>query len=297
MIFVRAFGEAMMTDAEIPSPADAQAAYWNSPTAQAWAEQHERQDRALASLATVALDLAAPQPGEHVLDIGCGSGTTVLELAARVGPRGYVLGADISLQSVARACDRIAAAGLRHAEVIGADVATHPFVAGSFDLAFSRLGTMFFTDPTAAFANVHRAMKPAGRLALAVFRPASENAWPSAPVAAVRHLLPPLPPPTPDEPGMFSWGDPARVQRILDGAGFRDIALTPVNLDYQLAGAGGAAEVAEFALLFGPLTRVSGLSAAQREAVRSTLESFFQSHATPKGVALPSAFWVVQACV
>ena len=96
---------------------------------------------------------------------------------------------------------------------------------------------------------------------------------------------------------MFSWGDPARVQRILESAGFREVALTPVNLDYQLAGAGGAAEAAEFALLFGPLTRVSGLLAAQREAVRSTLEGFFQSHATPQGVALPSAFWIVQACV
>jgi len=133
-----------MTDAPIPSPSDAQAEYWNSPAARPWAEQHERQDRALASLATAALDLAAPQPGEHVLDIGCGSGTTVLELAARVGPRGRVLGADISEPSVTRARERIAAAGLRHAEVIGADVATHPFVAGSFDLAFSRLGVMFF---------------------------------------------------------------------------------------------------------------------------------------------------------
>jgi SAM-dependent methyltransferase len=111
-------GEVIMTDAPIPSPADAQAAYWNSPAARAWAEQHERQDRALASLATVALDLAAPQPGEHVLDIGCGSGTTVLELAARVVPRGYVLGADIAEHSVARARERIAAAGLQHAEVI-----------------------------------------------------------------------------------------------------------------------------------------------------------------------------------
>ena len=286
-----------MTDARVPSPSNAQAAYWNSPATRPWAEQHERQDRALASLATVALELAVPQPGEHVLDIGCGSGTTVLALAARVGPRGHVLGADISAQSVARARERIAAAGLRHAEVIGADVATHPFVAGSFDLAFSRLGVMFFNDPTAAFANVHRAMKPAGRLALAVFRPASENPWPSAPVAAVRHLLPPMPPPAPDEPGMFSWGDPARVQRILEGAGFREVALTPVNLDSQLAGAGGAAEAAAFALLFGPLTRVSGLSAEQRDAVRSTLEGFFQRHATPQGVALPSAFWIVQAHV
>jgi SAM-dependent methyltransferase len=248
-------------------------------------------------LATAALDLAAPQPGEHVLDIGCGSGTTVLALAAHVGPRGHVLGADIAAASVARACERIAAAGVRHAEVISADVATHPFVAGSFDLAFSRLGVMFFHDPIAAFANVHRAMKPAGRLALAVFRPASENPWPSAPVAAVRHLLPPMPPPAPDEPGMFSWGDPARVQRILEGAGFREVSLMPVNLDSQLAGAGGAAEAAEFALLFGPLSRVSGLSATQRDAVRATLEGFFQRHATPQGVTLPSAFWIVQARV
>lgn len=287
-----------MTDAPIPSPADAQAAFWNSPAARPWAEQHERQDRALAGLATAALDLAAPQPGEHVLDIGCGSGTTVLALAARVGPHGHVLGADIALPSVARACERIAAAGLRHAEVIGADVATHPFVAGSFDLAFSRLGVMFFHDPTAAFANVHRAMKPTGRLALAVFRLASENAWPSAPVAAVQHLLPPMPPPVPDEPGMFSWGDPARVQRILEDAGFHEVALMPVNLAYQLASAGGAAEAAEFALLFGPLTRrMSGFSAEQREAVRSTLEDFFQSYVTPQGVALSSAFWIVQARV
>ena len=252
-----------MTDAPITSPTNAQAEYWNSPAARAWAEQHERQDRALASLTTVALDLATPQPGERVLDIGCGSGTTVLALAARVGPRGHVLGADISEQSVARAGARITAAGLQHAEVILADVTTHPFVAGSFDLAFSRFGVMFFSNPTAAFANVHGAMHPAGRLALAVFRPASENPWPSAPLAAVRHLLPPVPPPAPDEPGMFSWGDPARVQRILKGAGFREVALTPVNLGYQLAGAGGAAEAAEFALLFGPLTRVSGLSAEQ----------------------------------
>src|SRR5436309_11561800 len=139
----------MMTEAAARSPYAGTAEYWNSAATRPWAEQHERQDRALAGLARAALELAAPQPGERVLDIGCGAGTTLLELAARVGPSGHVLGGDISEQSVARARERIAAVGLRHAEAVCADVAAHPFSTGSFDLAFSRLGVMFFNDPRA----------------------------------------------------------------------------------------------------------------------------------------------------
>ena len=51
-------------------------------------------DRAVADLTNALLDMAAPSR-EHVLDIGCSAGTTVLELAVRVGPGGHVLGADI----------------------------------------------------------------------------------------------------------------------------------------------------------------------------------------------------------
>jgi cyclopropane fatty-acyl-phospholipid synthase-like methyltransferase len=92
-----------------------QAEYWNSAASRPWADQHQRQDRALAGLAKAALELAGPQQGETVLDIGCGSGT-VLELAARVGAAGHVLGADISGDPWRGRARRIAAAGLRHAE-------------------------------------------------------------------------------------------------------------------------------------------------------------------------------------
>jgi SAM-dependent methyltransferase len=285
-----------MSEQQPRSPYATEAEYWRSAAARAWAEQHERQDRALAGLAEATLDLAAPRPGEHVLDIGCGSGTTILELAARVGQNGYVLGADISERSAARARERIAAAGLPQAEVICADASTHPFAPGGLDLAFSRLGVMFFNDPAAAFANIRRAMKPEGRLALAVFREPRENPWPNAPLDAVRHLLPPLTPAAREGPGMFSWADPTRVHHILHDAGFGEVSLKPVDLEYQLAGAGGAAEAAEFALLFGPLTRIlPGLRLEQHQAVRSALEAFFEGHVTPQGVALPAAFWVVQA--
>jgi SAM-dependent methyltransferase len=273
-----------------------EAEYWNSAATRAWSEQHERQDRALVELANAALERAAPRAGERVLDIGCGSGTTVLELARRVGPDGHVLGADISRASVARARERIAAAGLRQAEAMCADVASHAFPPASFDLVFSRLGVMFFGDPTAAFANVRRAVKPQGRLVVAVFRSQGENPWPAAPHQAVRHLLPP-PPPGRQLMPMFSWGDPARVKQILEGAGFREVSLAPVDLDYRLAGPdGGATEAADFALQFGPLTRIlPDLPAERRAAVRSALEAFFQGYATPAGVALPAAFWLVQA--
>jgi ubiquinone/menaquinone biosynthesis C-methylase UbiE len=59
----------------------------------------------------------------------------------------------------------------------------------SFELAFSRFGIMFFSDPVAAFENVRRAMKPGDRLALAVFRAASETLWPNAHLKQSRSFL------------------------------------------------------------------------------------------------------------
>src|ERR1700724_3678504 len=242
-----------MSDRYSVSPNAAQIEFWNSAAARAWADQYERMDRAVADLTKALLDMAAPQPGEHVLDIGCGSGTTVLQLAARGGPGGHVLGADISDQSAARAGQRIADAGLRHAEVIVADVSAHPFEHNSCELAFSRFGVMFFSDPRAAFANVRRAMKPGGRVALAGCRAAGENLFPSGPLEAVRHLLPPIPTPGPEEPGPFSWADPTRVHRILESARFREVSLTPIGPVIQLAGDGGEAEAADFVMVLGPL--------------------------------------------
>ena len=141
-------------------------------------------------------------------------------------------------------------------------------------------------------------MKPGGRLVLAVFRAPSETLWPNAPLEAVRHLLPPIPTPGPEEPGPFSWADPARVHRILEGAGFSDVSLTPLDPVIQLAGPTGEAEAADFVMVIGPLVRVlPSLSARQRENVRAALEVYFKGHATSQGVVLPAAIWLVRARV
>jgi ubiquinone/menaquinone biosynthesis C-methylase UbiE len=285
-----------MTDQQTGSPNAREVQYWNSAHTRPWADEYEAIDRLFAGLTRVALDHAAPKLGERVIDIGCGSGTTVLELAARVGPSGYVLGADVSKLSVAKARERIAAATVHQAEIMLCDVSTHIFPANSFDLVFSRFGVMFFADPVATFANIRKAMKSDGRLALAVFRTPQENKWATAALAAVRHLLPPITPPGPEEPGEFSWADAARVHRILETAGFEDISLMSHDPAMPLAGRGGAAEAASFTFRVGPVVRaMSDASEQQKKEVRSVLEAFFTSHEGPQGVVLPGAIWVVTA--
>src|ERR1700752_262668 len=287
-----------MEDHQAGTGNSAQIEFLNSAATRAWADQYARMDRAVAALTKELLDLAAPQQGGRVLDIGSGPGKTVLELAKHVGPGGHVLGADVSGPSVVRARERIAAAGLRHAEVIVADASVHPFPPDSFELTFSRFGIMFFSDPVAAFANVRRAMKPGGRLTLAVFRTANEKLWPNAPPEAVRHLLPPIPTPGPEEPGPFSWADPARVHRILEDTGFSEVSLTHLDPVIQLAGPAGEAEAADFVMAMGPLVRVlPSLSASQRENVRATLEVYFKGHATSQGVVMPAEIRGVRAHV
>lgn len=286
----------MMAANHYAGPNAREAEYWNSVATRAWANRHEPIDALFAGLTQVALDQAAPQHGEHVLDVGCGSGTTLLELAARVGSRGHVLGADIAQASVERARERIAASGLANAKAILADVSTHAFAPKQFDLVFSRFGVMFFADPTATFTRLRAAVKPGGRLTLAVFRGADRNPWATAPIASVRHLLPPAASPRPEDPGQFSWADPARIDRILGGAGFRDVSLTPHHPAMRLAEPGGVERAVQFTMSVGPGVRATlGASDAMREAVRAGLHAFFQQLDGPQGIVLPGAIWIVKA--
>ena len=237
---------------------------------------------------------AAPKQGERVLDVGCGTGTTVLRLAEEVGPNGRVLGVDISEQQLALARHRVAAAGVNHAQLVLDDAATHHFAPETFDLGFSRFGVMFFADPVAAFRNIRGGMKRSARLLLAVFRSGPENPWATASVAAISHLVPPPAPLGPEEPGQFSWSDPARVKRILDGAGFRNVVLTPLDLSFVMGR--NAAEAAEFATFIGQGARLlNGQPDETRQAARVAFEAFFKAHEGPNGVTLPGALWLVSA--
>jgi SAM-dependent methyltransferase len=276
------------------SIASNQRIFWNSEATRRWVTEQARIDRLFLGVTEAILAAATPRRGESVLDVGCGTGTILLRTAEAVGPEGQVLGIDISEQQLALAQRRIDDAGATNARALLDDAGTHDFPTAVFDLAVTRFGVMFFADPVAAFSNIRHGMKPGGRLALAVFRPGSENPWATASLVAIRHLVTPPAPPGPEEPGQFGWGDPERVRRILGGAGFRDVVLTPLDLAITIGR--NATEAAEFATFIGQGARLlHGLPDTTREAARSAFETFFKAYEGPDGVSLPGGLWIVSA--
>ena len=196
-----------------------------------------------------------PQPGERIIDIGCGAGETALAIADRVQAHGHVLGIDVSSPLLKVAAARAAVTPEYPIELRNADAASHRFAAASFDALFSRFGVMFFADPAAAFANLAQALKPGGRLVFACWRDRRDNRWVRLPVEAGRkHIAQLPPPPGPDDPGPFAFADEARIVRVLTAAGFAGIDIE--RFDADLFYGSDAADAARFLTQMGPVASV-----------------------------------------
>jgi SAM-dependent methyltransferase len=203
-----------------------QAAFWEDRAASWLATEHDlaRVLGVFGPMALAGLDLRA---GQRVIDIGCGSGATTIELAGRVGTEGEAVGVDIAPAMIAVAVDRAGAAGVENARFAVADAQVEDLGSASFDAAFSRFGVMFFADPVTAFANIHGALRPDGHLAFVCWQDISANGWMHVPGAAVLAVTGELPPaPGPGEPGPFSLAAPGRIEDLLGQAGFRQIMVT-----------------------------------------------------------------------
>jgi len=271
-----------------------QIAYWNGPGGQRWSDRQAAQDRLLAPVSDVLISHIAAKPGERILDVGCGCGGLSIALASKVAPDGSVLGVDISAPMLARARET-APAGLP-VEFVLADATVHPFEPGGFDCLVSRFGVMFFADPVASFTNMHRALKPSGRMAFACWREPKQNPWMMTPLQAVYRHVPKLPPQGPDDPGPFAFASEERVRRILAEAGFRDVALEPRELSLDIAIGKGLEAAVQSALEIGPANRaLEGHPQEVREAARQSVREILTPYRQGDRVALPGAIWLVSA--
>jgi SAM-dependent methyltransferase len=285
-----------MTTAPIAAtgPNAEQIEYWNSNRAPSWVAQQDRIDATIEPFGALATSRAELGAGERAIDVGCGCGATSLALAARVGPRGRVLGVDISAVMLARARERAREAGLANVAFTNADAQTHAFEAGAWDCVYSRFGVMFFADPARAFANLRGALRAGGRVSFACWRPFPENPWMMVPFKALAAFLTPPPPAPPDAPGPFSFGDPDRVRGILGAAGFERIDLARHDGDLVLGKS--LDDAVTFTLSAGPAARlIEGASADDRARAEREVRDALAPHVRGGPVALAGAIWLVTA--
>ncbi len=247
------------------------------------------------------LRLIAPAPGERALDIGCGFGDTTQQLAALLGAGGSALGVDASPRFIATASEEAEQAGVQNARFEVADIEARSFDE-QFDMAFSRMGTMFFANPVAALRNVRQALVPGGRLAMVVWRSKIENeCFYRGQTITERFVSKPEEYDEPTcGPGPFSMGNADTTSAIMLSAGFENISLRrcdePISIGVDLD------EAVEFVMSIGPageILRLAGERAAHlHEPVAAALREDMAEWVCPDGMVMaPASTWIVTADV
>jgi SAM-dependent methyltransferase len=263
---------------------------WNGDSGHRWAADADRRDAVLAPVADALLAAARIEPGESILDLGCGCGATTITAATQTGPGGTVQGIDLSEPMLGVARQRANDAGLTNVSFAAADAQTQPFPGATHDAVISRFGTMFFDDPVAAFTNIRRGVRPAGRLVIATWQPLGLNDWLTVPGAALLRYGT-LPETSPDGPGMFAQADPDLVRATLACAGWTAIDSRAVTVTLRLGDdpASAAGYLADGGVGRAVLETVP---APARGAALQAVVDALVPHTTRDGVCLDAAVWM-----
>ena len=271
---------------------------WDGPLFDRFVRFREILTSGLGVHGEAALRLVPPQPGQRVLDVGCGFGDTTQRIAALVGPEGDAVGVDAAARFIETARAEAEEAGVSNTRFQVADVQAATFE-DRFDLAFSRFGTMFFLSPVAALRNVRAALEPGGRLAMVVWRRREDNDWVYRAQTIVEGIV--SRPKEYDEPtcgpGPFSMANADTTSEILVQAGFKEISLRrcdiPILIGHDLE------EAIEMVMALGPageILRLAGDRAAHLHgAVHDALRAGLAEFETEDGIRAASSTWIVSA--
>ena len=250
-----------------------QAAAWDGHEGDVWTEQADRYDRASRRIWTRFVDAELVGSTDRVLDVGCGTGGPTRDIA-HVATDGEVTGIDLSTRMLELARELSADEGLDNVTFVRGDAQVFPFEPEAFDVVMSCFGSMFFSDPVAAFTNIGGGLRRGGTLALLAWRALEENDW----LMSLRGALAvgrELPMPPPDAPTPFALADPERVRAILESAGFQSVDLEPIDELIDLGA--DASDALAFAKTMGIVEGLThGLDAQPLAEAMSNLANLFR---------------------
>ena len=266
-----------MTDSMIPAQA------WSA-VAEAWDANADYVDEHSVEATAALLDRVAVRPGDRVLELAAGPGSLGATWAQLVGPAGTVVVSDIAPRMVEVARRRNAALGNVETAVI--DLAAIDRPDESFDAVACRMGLMFTPDPSVAFAEMLRVLRPDGRLGALTWGGIEHNPWMTCVgmAAMANGLVSGGPPVGPG--GIFSLGDPGELEVLAKGAGFVDVAVEEFAVTFW-AGTVNA-HVERVASLAGPLATVlQTASPEQLAALRRTAADLAAPYLSDDGLEIP----------
>ena len=265
---------------------------WDS-VAPAWAEHAAYADERGAEVTARLLALATPTAGDRVLELACGPGGLGLAAAPLVGPAGEVVFSDVAPEMTAIAAARAHKLGMTNVSASVLDLEDIDEPDASYDVVLCREGLMFATDPARAVGEIHRLLRPGGRLALAVWDARERNPWLGVVFDAVgAELDRPVPPP--GIPGPFALGDAGRLAALLHEAGLSDVSVSDLSVPLR------AASFDEWwrrtSALAGPLATIV---ASQPEpvvtAIRARAREAAAAYETPAGIEFPGVALIASA--
>jgi ubiquinone/menaquinone biosynthesis C-methylase UbiE len=226
------------------------------------------------------LDVLAVQPGERLLDVATGPGTVARLASARLGPAGHVLATDLSAAMLAIAAAKGTVSNGSPIEYRLSPAAPLAAPGGSFDVACCQQGLQFFPDRHDALAEMRRALRPGGRIGLAVW--AGIETCP--PWAALRDAIAEVM--GPEEAERFArgpWGlhDPPALADMVTAAGFSEVFV--YEIARPVCFEGGAAQLDRSLAASGLAAEIGALPSETRVALSSAVADKLRSLTGPSG--------------
>jgi SAM-dependent methyltransferase len=247
-----------------------------------------------------AMRMYPPEPGDRVLDLGCGFGDTTQKLAGIVGANGEAVGIDVSEPFIQASIGEAEAAGVKNVDFFATDVQVGD-LKGPYDYAFSRMGLMFFANPVQALRNIREALNPGARMVATVWRRKLDNDWLNKAEQVAEQYLE-----KPDEPedvrcgpGPFSMANADTVSEQLQIAGFERPTFTRCDLPIKIGN--DLDHAVEFTTAIGPaaeLLRICPPDEVERlrpkveQEIREVLSDYVQADGA---ISAPASTWIVSA--
>lgn len=262
--------------------------------AEAWGAHRDVIQSAAQPVSLWLVDAIDPQPGHRVLELAAGPGDTGFLAAELIVPGGTLISSDAVEEMVEQARARATEMGIDNVEFQTIDAEWIDLPTASLDGVLARWGYMLLADPATALGETRRVLRPGGRVALAAWTGPEENPWASAPTVELV-AMGAIDEPDLDEPNMFAFRDPQRIEQLLQEAGFTDIAIEQVAISYSFASLDDWWDT-QLDISTSLARLVGALTPAQRDDLRDAVDARLEQYVADDGtVTLPGRTHVAAA--